>query len=609
MGPGTRQRVFLRACAVIALALACSVAHAILPRAVARAFAESGIPTSAVAVFVQEAGSRGPLFFHNATRPMSAASVMKLVTTYVALQTLGKEYRWRTEAYLDGPLEDGVLKGNLILKGYGDPKITIEQWQAFMATLRSRGLARIEGDLVLDRSYFAVPPHDRAAFDGAPLRPYNVGPDALLVNFNSVRVVFAPNADGTATDVTLEPPLPAVHVGSAPPLAEAPCDDWRSSVRAIVDDHRSEADIAFLGTYPATCGERSWYVALLDLPTYVHGMFTTYFRAAGGTFDGAWREGRVPPGAAPFAVLESPPLYDIVRDINKLSNNVMARQVFLTLGTTDAPPPATTATAALAIEHWLRAHRLRIPGLVLENGSGLSRHERISGNGARASAARGRRKPHSRGVRKLPRRRRDRRHGRASLRRAARRGPGAAQDGNARRRARARGLRHRHRRAALDRGRADQSSGGRARATRARLPGPMGLSQRRRIAPGDALIMSLFFLLAEQRIEEAMREGAFDNLPGAGKPLDLEDDRMVPEESRVAYRLLKNAGFIPPELEDRKEIADLHRLLAVVSDDGERTRAHARLAVLEAALEARGRAGALRRERGYRAQLLARLTK
>ena len=121
--------------------------------------------------------------------------------------------------------------------------------------------------------------------------------------------------------------------------------------------------------------------------------------------------------------------------------------------------------------------------------------------------------------------------------------------------------------------------------------------------------MSLFLLLAEQRIEEAMRDGAFDNLPGAGKPLSLDDDSMVPEESRVAYRILKNAGFIPPELEDHKEIADLRHLLATVTDEGERTRAHARLALLESMLDAKGRGSALRREPGYRARLLARWSK
>lgn len=121
--------------------------------------------------------------------------------------------------------------------------------------------------------------------------------------------------------------------------------------------------------------------------------------------------------------------------------------------------------------------------------------------------------------------------------------------------------------------------------------------------------MLLLHLLAEQRIEEAMREGAFDDLPGAGKPIALEDDRLVPEESRAAYRLLKNAGMVPPEVERRREIAALHRLLAAMGDagDAERRRAQARLAVLEAALEASGRGGGSWREGAYRTKLLARL--
>ena len=120
--------------------------------------------------------------------------------------------------------------------------------------------------------------------------------------------------------------------------------------------------------------------------------------------------------------------------------------------------------------------------------------------------------------------------------------------------------------------------------------------------------MLLLHLLAEQRIEEAMREGAFDDLPGRGKPLYLDDDRLVPEESRAAYRILKNAGFVPPELETRKEMADLHKLIATVEDEGQQRRAYARLAVLQAALESKGRGGLLRRDGDYRARLLARLS-
>ncbi len=365
----------------LAFALLSTPARAVLPSGVARAFLDTGIPLSSISVVVREAGAARPLFAVDADRAMNPASVMKLITTYAALDLLGRDYRWRTEAYLGGPLEGGRLSGDLILKGYGDPKITIERWKAFMAELRARGLEQIDGDLVLDRTYFRTGAHDPAAFDHEPLRPYNVGPDALLVNFNAVRFVFAPDAKRGAVSVRTEPPLPEVVLEGMPALATGECGDWRSMLGAAFTNHAASASAAFTGRYAETCAERDWNLALLDHPHYVAGMFSTYFREAGGDFSGKLKEGLAPRTTAPFAVLMSPPLHEIVRDINKLSNNVMARQLFLTLASTAHPPPATTGLAADVVQRWLNDKRIRMPGLVLENGSGLSRNERATAGG------------------------------------------------------------------------------------------------------------------------------------------------------------------------------------------------------------------------------------
>ncbi len=372
----------LRSTALAAVALLASAqsgaAPATLPAPVARAFADSRVPLASMGIVVQEVGAKTPLFSHQPRKAMNPASTMKLVTTFAALELLGPDYRWKTTAYLDGTLSDGVLKGNLVLKGGGDPKITLEQWQGFMASLRAHGLEVVEGNLVLDRSFFAPIPHDPAAFDGEPLKPYNVGPDALLVNFKSVRFAFAPNAAGDATELVVTPSLAAIHVVAPPALSGGECNDWRSAIGATFVEHGSSADVSFAGRYPVDCGEREWWISLLDSPDYVAGMFATYFTAAGGRFTGGWMEGRAPRDAIPFVTLESPPLFDVVRDVNKLSNNVMARQVFLTLATAKAPPPATTVGAARAVRALLAEHRLKMPELVLDNGSGLSRRERIS---------------------------------------------------------------------------------------------------------------------------------------------------------------------------------------------------------------------------------------
>jgi len=372
------MRALAGACCAFVLA---AHAHAELPRAVGRAFLDAGIPLNRVAMVVQEVGRKQPLFAYDADRPMNPASVIKLVTTFAALELLGPDFRWKTQAFLSGPLINGVLYGDLILKGYGDPKITIEQWQSFMATLRQHGLKRITGDLILDRTHFKLSPHDPAEFDHDPLRPYNVGPDALLVNFKSVRFAFAANNAGDAIEVRMEPALPEVELHATPLASPGDCLDWRGTVNAMFVNRGPKAEVWFPGHYAASCGERDLNVALLDHPHYVRAMFASYFRAAGGEFAGGVRDGLASHTVAPFAVLHSAPLYEIVRDVNKLSNNVMARQMFLTLATVHHSPPATLAHANDAARRWLATRKIGMPGLVLENGSGLSRRERATAGG------------------------------------------------------------------------------------------------------------------------------------------------------------------------------------------------------------------------------------
>src|SRR5574340_565071 len=168
--------------ALLALFCFSGAQAAALPATVSQALKKAHIPQSAIAIEVREVGKHAPLISLNTQRAMNPASTMKLLTTFAALDLLGPAYTWKTEAYIDGELKDGVLNGDLILKGYGDPKFTIEQFWLWLRELRARGLREIRGDLVIDRSYFDLPAYDPAAFDNDPVRAYNVGPDALLLN-------------------------------------------------------------------------------------------------------------------------------------------------------------------------------------------------------------------------------------------------------------------------------------------------------------------------------------------------------------------------------------------------------------------------------------------
>ena len=356
-------------------------AQSTLPGAVQRALAEAKIPSAGVAVVVQEVGVHHEILRANATAPMNPASVMKLVTTFAALDQLGPAYRWKTEAYVSGTLADGVLDGDLALKGYGDPKLTLESFWLLLRNLRERGLRDIRGDLVLDRTYFEPREHDPGRFDGEPLRPYNVGADALLVNYKSVRFNFIPEVDANAVRVGLEPHMQPLEVINLLRLANGPCGDWREKIRAdfnpLPSPQRGVRAI-FAGTYPESCGERDWHVALLEPQAYLEGLFRELWEELGGRWGGSAREGSVPPQARLLYSHESETLAEAVRDMNKFSNNVMARQIYLTMAAESAGAPARRAAALQAVQGWLARRRMDFPELQIENGSGLSRTDRIS---------------------------------------------------------------------------------------------------------------------------------------------------------------------------------------------------------------------------------------
>jgi D-alanyl-D-alanine carboxypeptidase/D-alanyl-D-alanine-endopeptidase (penicillin-binding protein 4) len=364
---------------MVTLAFQTAVAQESVPPVVGNALRAAGIPLSSVGIAIQEIGSSKFLLTSNAATALNPASTVKLVTTYAGLELLGPAFRWKTETYLGGPLRDGILEGDLTLKGYGDPKLTLEALWLLLRDLRARGLKDIRGDLVLDRTQFAPVEFDVSRFDGDALRPYNVGPDALLINFKAVRFHFLPEPERRGVRVFAEPRI--VDVASDLRLADTPCGDWRERMKADFQAQSSMPKAAFSGSYSVNCGERDWHVAMLTPNQYAAGLFRLLWAelggTVGGTAGGTAREGIAPQGK-PFASLESPTLSEVVRDINKFSNNVMARQLFLTIAAEQAGAPATTANAQRAIKAWLAKKGLDFPELVMENGSGLSRIERIS---------------------------------------------------------------------------------------------------------------------------------------------------------------------------------------------------------------------------------------
>jgi D-alanyl-D-alanine carboxypeptidase/D-alanyl-D-alanine-endopeptidase (penicillin-binding protein 4) len=355
-----------------------------LPAPVAQALKIAGIPVAATAIWVKEVDSVAPRVAVNVRAALNPASTMKLVTTYAALDLLGPAYVWKTEAFASGTLNDGILAGDLHLRGGGDPKLTYDQFGRLLRQIRGRGIKEIRGDLVLDRSAFAISASDPARFDAQPMRPYNVAPDALLVNFKAVTLQLIPDPANRKLIVSMEPAPLNLDLVNQITMSNGNgngCGDWKERLRADVFSHGLTTRLVLTGVFPQSCSEQRWNIAVQEHPQFVLGVFLQLWAELGGTLSGGVREGMVPADARAIGVLPSPTLAEVIRDINKFSNNVMARQLFLTLGMEAGRRPASAEDADAAIRSWLDARGLSVPELVLENGSGLSRRERISAEG------------------------------------------------------------------------------------------------------------------------------------------------------------------------------------------------------------------------------------
>ncbi len=356
---------------------------------------QARVPFDAVSVLIVDAdGKNAPRLSHRAEVPMNPASVMKLVTTYAALDLLGPAFVWRTPVWLDGPVLAGTLKGNLVIQGQGDPKLVLERLWLLLRRVQGLGVQRIAGNIVLDRGAFAVPPANPGDFDGEPLRPYNAAPDALLLNFKSLVMTFTPDADGSTARVQIDPPLAGVQLPTQVPLSKSGmCNDYRAALKA---DFSEPKRIKFAGSYPFACGEKVWPVAYADPASFNARALEGLWRNMGGRLDGDVVEG-VAPAAPPTFDLTSPALAEVIRDINKFSNNVMAQQLFLTLGlpatvanngnggnggrVSSGPGSARVATpesARDALRQWWQQRISPRDAPNIDNGSGLSRQSRIS---------------------------------------------------------------------------------------------------------------------------------------------------------------------------------------------------------------------------------------
>lgn len=372
----------------LAISAQAGASDSTLPDSVARIARALEVPARDISIWVADVDADRPRLAVNADQPRNPASTMKLVTTFAALQQLTPAYRWQTEVYTLGEIVDGTLEGDLLIRGRGDPYMVSEEFWKLVSAVRRTGLQHITGDLVFDTSHFDLPAEARGAFDGQPHRVYNLPPHPLLVNFNAVRFEFTPTAEGV--QVSPVPSLTSLVVDNQLQLAARPCVGYQRGVALHVQGDEARNRVALEGSFPANCPHYALTRAVLQPESYAADLFRHYWTQQDGTLAGDWRRGQLPitlqgvdglpsaGSAEPLYVHHSRPLGEIVRLVNKYSNNVMTRHLYLTLGAEHSGPPATPAKANLATRTILTQAGFDSGGMVIGNAAGLSRESRLS---------------------------------------------------------------------------------------------------------------------------------------------------------------------------------------------------------------------------------------
>ena len=347
-----------------------------LPEPVRRILDIRKVPHDSLSIFVQDVDSGEVLLHWQDDVPRNPASTMKLLTTLIGLDVLGPTYRWETDVFAIGDINDGKLDGDLLIRGRGDPFLVTERVWQMLRLVRQAGIHEIDGNLLIDDSYFDVPDYDPAEFDRQPLRAYNVAPNALLMNFKVVRYWFEPDHDRNAVRVWVDPPLENLRVENKLALGRGYCGGYQRGITITANEAIDK--MIFSGRFPNGCKNYAMDRTALSHNEFTYGLFMSVWRESGGEFLGGWMNVKAPEDIEPIVSFRSLPLAEIISRVNKNSNNVMARQILYTLSAEQLGPPGTEEGGRQVVENWLRDTGIEFPALWLDNGAGLSRNARVS---------------------------------------------------------------------------------------------------------------------------------------------------------------------------------------------------------------------------------------
>ena len=313
-----------------------------------------------------------PIVAHNEKKLFNPASLAKIVSTFIALEELGPQFKWQSDFYHNGDIVGDTLNGDLIFKGRGDATFSIANLENSIRKIQFKGIKKIKGNLILDLSYFGLDSKEKI-FDNDPMRAYNALPNPVVVQSNTMNFIF------TMKDKNLiiesNPNLENFSIKNNIKITNDRCIDWKSKLNYQTQQIKLKSEVIFDGKFSRKCGTKTINLSALNNNEYFFRIFKKIWNMNGGNFNGSLDTTYINNNNLKVIYRHtSRPLSEIVRDVNKYSLNLMARNTMLTVLAEDSELLVLESSVNKYLHDWFDKNSLLHNGLFIENGAGLSRN-------------------------------------------------------------------------------------------------------------------------------------------------------------------------------------------------------------------------------------------
>ena len=334
------------------------------------------IPENKLSIILEDSESGERLISINPSTTRSPGSVTKIFTAFAALDLLGEAYQWRTDAFIEKENNNKEIVDHLLIRGGGDPSFSLKDLEKLILNIRAKGIREIRDDIYFDQTFFRQRKKSTAKFDKSPLRPYNTMHSSLIVNSNKIDLSFNLNEQTGKPDITpLFLPI-GIEIENNLSVGSGKCKDFRSKVTFDEKFRKQTLTILINGVYPAQCKNLDHDLAITRTEHYFFGVFKKLWLNSGGTINGYYKKKNKSNKHVLVAHVFSEELSTALEMMLKESDNLTARNIFLSL-------PEFSKRKELRNSRKLLYGSMKENNIywhfrnIIDHGSGLSRVTRI----------------------------------------------------------------------------------------------------------------------------------------------------------------------------------------------------------------------------------------